>query len=99
MSKDYRDKLIIDEKRIKEINSFLKNPNNKLVNDFFKIVEKYGTPEEINKKAKEAGKVEYLIGKLKEKNSPFVKDLEWLIEQIKGYPRKYRKKNRSQCLH
>ncbi len=57
------------------------DPKNKLVNDLLAVVEKYGGPEEINRKAREAGKVENLMNRLKEKNSPYVKDLEWLIEQ------------------
>ena len=81
MSMDMRDKLTIEGKRLDEINAFLTDPKNKLVNDLLAVVEKYGGSEEINRKAKEAGKVENLIARLKEKNSPYLKDLEWLIEQ------------------
>ena len=76
-----RNKLTIEEKRLNEINAFLTDPNNKLVNDLLKLVDKYGGPDEINRKAKENGKIENLINTLKEKNSPYVKDLEWLIQQ------------------
>ena len=61
MSTDIRNKLMIDEKRLKEINDFLLNSDNKIINDFLAVVEKYGGPEEINKKAKEAANVERLI--------------------------------------
>ena len=81
MSKDLRNKLAIDKKRLDEINNFLMSPNNKLINDLLAVVEKYGGPEEINKKARESGKVENLMERLKEKNSPYIHDLEWLIEQ------------------
>ncbi len=81
MSIDIRDKLAIEDKRLDEINAFLMNPDNKLVSDLLDVVEKYGGPEEINRKAREAGKVKNLMARLKEKNSPYVKDLEWLIEQ------------------
>ena len=81
MSIDIRNKLIIEKKRLDEINNFLMDPNNKLVNDLLAVVEKYGGPEEINRKARESGKVENLMARLKEKNSPYVKDLEWLLEQ------------------
>ena len=81
MSKDIRSKLVVENKRLDEINTFLMDPKNKLVNDLLAVVEKYGGPEEINRKAREAGKVENLMNRLKEKNSPYVKDLEWLIEQ------------------
>jgi hypothetical protein len=79
---DYiRSKLAIDKRRVDEVNVFLTDPNNKLVNDLVNVVERYGGPEEINRKAKEAGKVENLIARLKGKKSPYVQDLEWLIKQ------------------
>ena len=81
MSMDVRKKLLIDDKRLDEINAFLADPNNKLVNDFLDVVEKYGGPDEINRKAKGSGKVENLMARLKEKNSPYFEDIEWLIEQ------------------
>jgi len=76
-----RKKLTINSKRLDEINSFILDPNNKIINSFLDIVEKYGGPNEINKKALEAGNVENLMRRLKEKNSPYYNDLEWLIEQ------------------
>ena len=81
MTVDMRNKLVIEEIRLKEINDFLIDPNNKLVNDLFAVVDKYGGPEEINRKATEARNIDNLMGRLREKNSIFVKDLEWLIEQ------------------
>ena len=81
MPDDMRDKLTIESKRLDEINAFLMDPKNELVNDILTVVEKYGGPEEINRKAREAGKVENLMARLREKNSPYVKDLEWLVEQ------------------
>lgn len=81
MSINFRNKLLIDNNRLDEINKFLMDPNNKIVNDFLSVVEKYGGPDEINRKAKESGKVENLISRLKEKNSSYIKDLEWLMEQ------------------
>jgi len=81
MSKDIRSKLTIEKKRLDEINNFLIDPKNKVISEFLAVVKKYGTPEEINRKAQEAGKLENLMSRLKKKNSPFVKDLEWLIEQ------------------
>lgn len=76
-----RNKLAIESKRLDEINDFLTNSDNKLVNDLLSVVDKYGGPQEINKKANEAGKIENLINRLKKKNSPYTKDLDWLIEQ------------------
>ena len=78
---DLKHKLVIDKKRLDEINDFLMKPGNKIIGDFLKVVEKYGTPDEINLKARESGKIENLMMRLKEKNPSYVKDLEWLIEQ------------------
>jgi hypothetical protein len=81
MTVDIRDKLTIEESRLKEVNNFIMDPKNKIINDFLAIIEKYGGPEEINRKARENGKVENLMNRLREKKSPFLKDLEWLIEK------------------
>ena len=81
MSMDMQSKLAIEDRRLDEINAFLMDPKNKLVSDLLAVVKKYGGPDEINRKAREAGKVENLMEILKEKKSPYIKDLEWLIEQ------------------
>ena len=46
MSMDIRSKLSIDNSRLDEVNAFLMDPNNKLINDLLTIVEKYGGPDE-----------------------------------------------------
>jgi len=76
-----RDKLAISEDQLKTINDFLTNPDNALINGFMKVTEKYGGVDEINRKAREAGKLENLMGRLKARNSPYFQDLEWLIDQ------------------
>src|SRR5450756_2420551 len=91
-----REKVKISDKSLEEINAFLLDPNNKLVNDLLAVIEKYGGVDEINRKAEEAGKLENILGKLREKKSPYMKDLEWLTEKrdknafisIKDYRRK-----------
>jgi len=81
VSIDIRRKLAIEDKRLDEINAFLLNSENKLINDLLAVVEKYGGPEEINRKAREASKIENLMARLKKKNSSYFKDLEWLRDQ------------------
>jgi hypothetical protein len=78
---DIRSKLAIEDKRLDEINAFLMDPANKLVNDILTVIEKYGGPEEINRKARKASKIENLMARLREKSSPYLEDLKWLIEQ------------------
>jgi hypothetical protein len=81
MDKNIRSKLVIENKRLEEINNFLIKQDNKIINDFLEVVEKYGTPKQINKKAREAGKLDNLMARLKKKNSSYYKELEWLTEQ------------------
>jgi hypothetical protein len=50
-------------------------------NNLLDIVERYGGVDEINRKAREARKLENLMARLRAKNSPYIKDLEWLTEQ------------------
>ncbi len=76
-----REMLKISDKRLNEINDFLMDPDNRLVNDLLAIIDKYGGVDEINRKAEEAGKLENLLGQLEAKNSPYLADLKWLIEQ------------------
>jgi len=75
------ERLRVNEESVREVNEFLLRKDNPLTNSLFKIVEKYGGVDEINRKAKESRKLENLIGRLEKRKSPFVKDLEWLIEQ------------------
>ncbi|MGD0803359.1 MAG: hypothetical protein ABSA11_04720 [Candidatus Bathyarchaeia archaeon] len=76
-----RKKLRINEENLKQINDFLLQEDNSLINDLLKIVDKYGGVEEINKKARKAGELDNLLSMLEKKNSPFLKDLQWLSKQ------------------
>ena len=79
---DVRRKLVIEDKRLDEINAFLLDSENELINGLLAVVEKYGGPEEINRKAREASKIENLMARLKKKNYSYFKDVEWLRDQI-----------------
>lgn len=74
-----KDRLKLDASFIEDLNRFLIAPDNKLINDILRVVEKYGTPEEINEQAKQARKLPSLMERLKNQDSPYLKDLEWLI--------------------
>jgi hypothetical protein len=78
---DLREKLRIKEENLQRINNFILKENNPLVNNLVKIIEENGGVEEINRKAREARKVGNLMARLEASNSPYLKDLEWLIEQ------------------
>ena len=81
MTSDLRSKLQISEQQLDQVNALLLDPNSRVVNDFLNVVAKYGTPDEINHRAAEARKLDNLIGRLRESDSPYVDDLEWLAEQ------------------
>jgi len=76
-----RERLRISEENLREVNDFLMREDNPLVNELLKIVEKYGGVDEINRRAREASKLESLMERLRERNPSFAKDLDWLIEQ------------------
>lgn len=76
-----RERLKISEERLGEINDFILDPENELINSLLEVVEKYGGPEEINRKATEARKLENILTRLKEEKSPYLADLQWLTDQ------------------
>jgi hypothetical protein len=76
-----REKLKISPTRLDEINTLLLDPNMRVINDFLEVVAKYGTVEEINRQASEARHLPNLMARLRESDSPYLKDIEWLIEQ------------------
>jgi hypothetical protein len=81
---ELRESLKIATERMDEINNFLSDPSNELVNQLLELVERYGGPEEINRKAAEARDLDHLMDQLKTQGSPYVADLEWLAEQRKA---------------
>jgi hypothetical protein len=78
---DMRSRLKIPAERLDEINSYLLDPDNPLINNLLELVEKYGGVEEINRKGEEAGSLDSLMTRLREMQSPYVADLEWLVAQ------------------
>ncbi len=81
MDEKIRQLLRIDPTRLEALNSILLNPDMKVINNFLEVVEKYGTPEEINKKAEQSGKLATLLKKVEATKPEYLKDLEWLEQQ------------------
>ena len=81
MDKNLHDLLIIPYDRLEAINAILLDPDQRVIDDVLKVVEKYGTPEEINRKHVESRRPENLLKKVAATNPAYVKDLEWLKEQ------------------
>ncbi|MDH4010772.1 MAG: hypothetical protein OEU55_08655, partial [Desulfobacterales bacterium] len=78
---DLRNLLKISEDRLAEINALMTDPGNELINELLEVIEAFGGPQEINRKAQEAAKLENLMGRLTAATSPYLDDLNWLIEQ------------------
>jgi hypothetical protein len=73
--------LSVSASSVEEINELLLDPNNQAINAFLYVVDRYGTPEEINRKAAEARQLDSLMDRLEEVAPAYVKDLYWLQEQ------------------
>ena len=76
-----RNLLKISDTRLAEINALLTDPNNELINELLEVIETFGGPQEINRRAREALKFENLMAGLKYAKSSYVDDLNWLIDQ------------------
>jgi len=81
MTSDLCNRLRISASSLDEINALLLDPQNQVINDFLAVVDKHGTPDEINAQAREARQLPNLMARLKESGSPYVASLEWLVEQ------------------
>jgi len=81
MTNDLRGRLRIPQARVDEINAMLLDPDSRVVNAFLDVVSRYGSVEEINQQAEEARHLPRLLDRLKEVDSPYLRDLEWLVEQ------------------
>ena len=53
-NEDLRSRLNIPSARLEAINAVLADPGMQVVNDFLSVLEKYGSPDEINAKAQAA---------------------------------------------
>jgi hypothetical protein len=78
---DLRSVLEIGKDKLDNINQYLLDPKNVLTSQLLEVVEKFGGPEAINQKASENGSPESLMARLRDMDSPYIADLEWLAEQ------------------
>ena len=81
MADNLRNLLKIPPSRLEAINAILVDPDMRVINDFMAVVNKYGTPEEINRKAKAARKLTALYKKVEATKPEFLADLKWLEKQ------------------
>ncbi len=81
MDNKYRELLAIPQSRLDAINGVLLDPNSKVIKAFLDVVDRYGTPEEINRKHLQSRRLDHLLKIIQERAPEHVKDLHWLIEQ------------------
>jgi hypothetical protein len=81
LHEELRGRLQIPSTRLAAINSVLTDPQTRVVNDLLAVVEKYGTPEQINAKARRAGELSHILTRLAEHDCRYLDDLQWLITQ------------------
>ncbi len=80
-STDLRCRLAIPSARLDDLNAFLLDPDARIVNDLLAVVARYGTPEEINRRAREASRLPALLEQVRAAQPDYLADLEWLAEQ------------------
>ncbi|GAB4459701.1 MAG: hypothetical protein Kow0070_15020 [Anaerolineales bacterium] len=73
--------LKISPDKIKAVNAVFLDADMQVMKDFLAVVAKYGTPQEINRKHRQARKLENLFKLVQERQPEAIKDLNWLIEQ------------------
>jgi hypothetical protein len=78
---DLRQKLAIPRDRNDALNALLLDPDARVVDDLLTVVARYGTPEEINRRAREAGELTALLDRVRTTNPRYLADLHWLTEQ------------------
>jgi hypothetical protein len=78
---ELRRRLEIPTERLADINAVLLDPSNRIVQSLLEVVDRYGTPESINRQAAEAGKLENLLKQVEAVRPDYLRDLRWLEQQ------------------
>ena len=81
MYDDLQERLMIPAERLESINEVLLKPDMIVVDEFLEVISRYGTPEEINQKAREAGELSNLLEKVKRTKPAYLGELNWFIKQ------------------
>ncbi len=78
---DLRQRFQLSPQRMDEINAVFLAPDMDVINDLLDVVAQYGTPEEINAKARQARTYENLLEKVKTTEPEYLTELKWLEAQ------------------
>lgn len=75
------DLLAISPEDLATVNQLLTRPDFEMTQALCDLIDSFGGVGAINEKAREAGRPENLMHRLKQTGSPYISDLEWLQEQ------------------
>ena len=78
---ELRAKLRIPAGRLDAINDLLLDPDARVVNDLLDVIARYGTPQEINRKAADARQLDNLLLRLAERDCEYLDEIQWLTAQ------------------
>jgi hypothetical protein len=79
-----RERLALGAQDVQTVDAFLTSVDNRLVGGLLDLVEKYGGVDELNRRADEAGRLEWRLERLRAEGSPYLADLQGLVEQRDG---------------
>jgi hypothetical protein len=82
MMENLRERLRISPDKLESINAVLMASDMRAIDDFLGVVSKYGTPEEINAKAKRANEFSSLINQVERTRPEYLSDLHWLKDRV-----------------
>ena len=84
MDEKYRKLLAIPQTRLDAINQVIMDPQSDVMKAFLAVVDKYGTPDEINSKHRASRALPSLLSKIKAVRPEHLKDIEWLQRQVEA---------------
>lgn len=84
MESKYRRLLEIPPSRLDSINGVLLDPKSEVMQAFVGVVDKYGSPEAINKKHRDSRRLSNLRKKVEAARPEHLKDLDWLQQQAEA---------------
>ena len=82
MDEKPRERLKIPTTRLNDLNAMLLAPGSRVIDDLLAVVSRYDTPEEINRKATEAGQLPALLKRVEETRPDYLADLRWLVDEF-----------------
>ncbi|MFH1184606.1 MAG: hypothetical protein V1755_06150 [Chloroflexota bacterium] len=84
MEQKYRKLLAIPQSRLDAVNQVLLDPKSEVMQGFLDVVDKYGTPEEINRKHRISRELPNLLKKVEAAKPSHLKDIQWLQQQVQA---------------